>query len=70
MITVTCDKCGEKLNKMTNQVELSIEYEGLLALNRACFRDTHKQLCVSCATRLVNWIDNQLEKGDDMIGKD
>jgi hypothetical protein len=62
MITVTCDMCGEKLNRADNQVDLSLEYEGIVTLGNGGFRSTRKQLCTTCATRLVNWIDNQLEE--------
>ena len=65
MITTTCDMCGEVLNQTIDEVELELNYNGLLTLNRCGFRPAKRQLCVSCATRLVNWIDNQLEKGDD-----
>ena len=65
MITVTCDMCGEKLN-ISNEVKLELEYEGLTTLSGCGFKPKHKQLCVNCATRLLLWIDNQLEKGDDI----
>lgn len=64
MITVTCDMCGETLN-INNQVELELTYEGLITFGGYSFRHQHKQLCVSCTTRLLNWIDNQLAKGGD-----
>lgn len=65
MITVTCDMCGEKLSSF-NEVTLELGYEGLSTLSGCSFEPKHKQLCVTCATRLLLWIDNQLEKGDDI----
>ena len=62
MITVTCDMCGEKLD--IDKVELELNYEGLVTLGGYSFKPKHKQLCVTCATRLVNWIDNQEEVHD------
>ena len=62
MITITCDMCGEELNKITNEVSLQLTYEGLQILGTFAFRSKEKNLCISCATRLLNWIDNQLEK--------
>lgn len=62
MITVTCDMCGEKVHTATNKVELSLEYEGIIILGKGGFRSTRRQLCDTCATRLVNWIDNQLNE--------
>lgn len=64
MITVTCDMCGTKLNKATNEVELELNYDGLWTIGNGGFRPVNKQLCISCATRLVNWIDNQEEVHD------
>ena len=64
MITVTCDKCGKKLN-INDEVNLEMSYEGLSTLGGYDFRPKHKQLCVSCATRLLNWIENQVEEGGD-----
>lgn len=64
MITITCDMCGEKLNPINNQVELCIQYDGIQVLGDTFFRSKQKQLCVACATRLVNWIENQ-EKVND-----
>ena len=64
MITVTCDMCGKKLH-INDKVELELSYEGLSTFGGYDFRPKHKELCVTCATRLLNWIENQLEKGDD-----
>lgn len=64
MITVTCDKCGEKLN-INDKVELKLRYEGLATLGGYNFRPKHKELCVSCATHLLEWIDGRLEEGGD-----
>lgn len=59
MITITCDMCGEKLD--TEQVELELSYDGGITLGDV-FANKHRNLCPKCATRLVNWIDSQLEK--------
>lgn len=64
MITTTCDMCGAKLHSLNNEVDLHLEYNGVHYLGANGFRSTNKQLCVTCATRLLNWIDSQLEKGD------
>ena len=65
MVTVTCDMCGEKLNAVNNLVNVEFTYDGLIALGRGSFHNTEKQLCITCATRLLNWVENQLEKGDE-----
>lgn len=67
MITITCDMCGEKLNTLTNRVDLIFDADDLIIPRSMgnTFRSTKKQLCVACATRLLNWIGNQLEKGSD-----
>lgn len=61
MITVTCDMCGEKLNPVVNSIDLKFSYEGLPTLARVSFAGIKKQLCVGCATRLLNWIQAQSE---------
>lgn len=59
MIKVTCDMCGEELSTATNEVELKLNYDGLITLCQGDFRPAERQLCITCATRLLNWIDNQ-----------
>ena len=63
MITVTCDKCGKKLN-INNRVDLELSYEGLSPLGGYPFKPQHKQLCVTCATHLLEWIEHTDEGGD------
>ena len=64
MITITCDMCGKKLNKLNDKVDVEVSYSGILPLCGTCFRPQEKQLCITCATRLLNWIENQ-EKVND-----
>ena len=64
MIKVTCDMCGEELSTATNEVELKLNYDGLITLCQGGFRPAERQLCITCATRLLNWIDNQ-KQGDE-----
>ena len=67
MITVTCDMCGEKINSPLDEVILDLRTDDdTYSIIGKGFRPARRQLCYSCATRLVNWIDNQLEKGDDI----
>lgn len=61
MITVTCDMCGEKLNPFNNSIDLEFSYEGVSTLARASFAGIKKQLCITCAIRLLNWIQAQSE---------
>ena len=63
MITVTCDMCGEKLNPLNDSIDLEFTFEGLPTLVRCSFNGIKKQLCITCATRLLNWVENPLEKG-------
>lgn len=65
MITVTCDKCGEILN-INNRVDLELNYEGLSTFGGYPFKPQHKQLCVTCAIRLLEWIDDRVEEGGDI----
>lgn len=62
MITITCDMCGTRLNALVNRVEMNLESDTLVTLNHHNFNGCKKELCVACATRLINWIGNQLEK--------
>ena len=62
MIAVTCDMCGKSISSLTNRVDLELTYDGVLSLGLTGFRNTGKQLCIECATRLCNWIDDCLEK--------
>jgi hypothetical protein len=61
MITVTCDMCGEKLNPF-NSIDLEFTYDGVPTLDNVLFNGIKKQLRVACATRLLNWIQAQVEK--------
>ena len=60
MILITCDMCGNKLLKH-NTVNIEIEYDGPRALvDGLC--NNKRQLCMTCVTRLNNWIDDCLDK--------
>lgn len=60
MITVTCDMCGKKIPTHVDLVDVNFEYNGM---RLGEFRTKQRNLCITCATRLVNWVDAQLEKG-------
>lgn len=66
MVKVTCDMCGKELD-ILDRVDLHIDTEcPCYLLGDITFHsDKEKHLCRKCATRLVNWINNQLEKGSD-----
>lgn len=63
MITITCDMCGEELSRINNLVEVELTYNGIVTMGRGGFHDAKKQLCVTCATRLLNWMQARLEEG-------
>lgn len=65
MITITCDMCGEKLTGFRDTVEVDMEYDTILPLSISDFRPTKKQLCVTCANKLIDYIDNQAKEGDE-----
>ena len=60
MITVTCDMCGEKINSPFDEVILDLRTDDdTYSIIGKGFKPVRRQLCVSCATRLVIWIDNK-----------
>lgn len=64
MITVTCDRCGKKLG-IIDKVELSLDGNDILSLGRSVGSlSTRKELCTTCAKKLLDWIENQ-EKVND-----
>ena len=67
MITITCDMCGKRLHRLTNEVDLHFSTEGVVLINQLSFNSIQKQLCFDCATKLCDYIDNQLgNTGDDI----
>ena len=60
MVTVTCDMCGKRISSLVSQVDLQFTYSGVYPER---FKNDSKQLCDVCANRLINWMDNQTEKG-------
>ena len=65
MITVTCDMCGEKIKSPLDEVKVDLTGHDFMTIAGRHFETIERQLCISCATRLVNWIDNQ--QGKEMI---
>lgn len=58
MVTVTCDMCGKEIHSLTSRVDLEFTYNGVNSVGtRLC--DTQRQLCITCATRVIDWIGNR-----------
>lgn len=64
MITIICDMCGDKICRQEHLITVEFNHPHAIdTLGLGSGFNTEKHLCVTCATRLLNWMQAQLEKG-------
>lgn len=57
MIEVTCDMCRKAIDYNVDGVNLDFNHYGTVKFNSNWTQE--KQLCIACAARVANWIDEQ-----------
>ena len=60
MIKIYCDMCGKPIDYNIDGVNLTFSNYGVVKFNSPWQED--KNLCIACATRVANWIDNECVK--------
>ena len=60
MVKVFCDMCKRPINYEVDGVNLDFNHFGVVKFEHNWKKG--KQLCVSCAVRVCNWIENQSEQ--------
>lgn len=60
MFKVYCDMCGKRIDPDIDGVNLNFNHYGVVDFTSKWMAE--KQLCISCATRVCNWINNEREK--------
>lgn len=60
MVKVFCDMCKREIDYDVDGVNLDFSHFGVVKFNHEWKNE--KQLCVSCAVRVCNWIESQIEK--------
>ena len=60
MIKVYCDMCGKTIDENIDGVNLDFNHYGTVDFKTRW--DAEKNLCIACATRVLNWIDNECQK--------
>lgn len=57
MIKVTCDMCKKPIDYNIDGINLNFDNYGTVKFNNGMHIE--KQLCIACAMRVSNWIDEQ-----------
>lgn len=60
MIEVTCDMCKKPIDYNVDGVNLNFDNYGIVKFRNGWHME--KQLCIACATRVSNWIDEQCKE--------
>ncbi len=60
MYKVYCDMCRKPIDCDVDGVNLDFNHYGVVQFRSGW--KVEKQLCIACATRVLNWIDNECEK--------
>lgn len=60
MVKVFCDMCKRQIDYEVDGVNLDFNSFGVVKFDHNWKKE--KQLCVSCAVRACNWIENQSEQ--------
>ena len=60
MIKVYCDMCGKPIDCDIDGVNLNFFHYGVVKFKTDW--KAEKNLCIACATRVLNWVDNECEK--------
>lgn len=60
MVKVTCDMCKKPINYDIDGVNLDFHCYGVVNFKHQWSEE--KQLCIACATRVINWVNEQLAK--------
>lgn len=69
MIKVNCDMCRKPIDYNIDGVNLDFFNYGTVKFKTDW--KAEKNLCIACATRVLNWIDNECEKiKKEMVGED
>lgn len=60
MVKVYCDMCGNPIDQNIDGVNLNFFHYGVV--NFKSNWEAEKNLCIACATRVLNWINNECVK--------
>lgn len=60
MYKVYCDMCRKPIDCDVDGVNLDFNHYGVVQFRSGW--KAEKQLCIACATRVLNWVDNECEK--------
>lgn len=66
MVKVYCDMCKREIDYNVDGVNLDFNSYGVVKFMNSV-KIEERQLCVSCATRVYNWIDEQCRVRTKMI---
>lgn len=62
MVKVFCDMCGREIDYEVDGASMDFNHYGIVAFKSSF--SAEKQLCVSCATRVCNFVENAGAKMD------
>lgn len=61
MVKVFCDMCGREIGYEVDGVNMDFNHYGVVAFKSSF--SAEKQLCISCATRVCNFVENGAKMG-------